>query len=317
MKHKTIMHASWRAAHLALIAAFCAFGCVLTTCRAQEGEQSSRAVEKKDGRVTITENLPDGARLVVVKVGQEPAVAHITLGSGDDKEYEIDAYEPLERVPEVARDAVRDIWDELGEIPKKTIKLEIDTSEAPDAEEWAQRAKSRVLYWYPKVVALLDGEDAVAEIPDDFTIRLVFKPIDYAAGREITVSSKYIKANPGDFGLVIHETTHVAQRYPRVREVWAMEGMTDYIRYFITEPRSKNKWRVDPQRSKYTDSYGTTATFFNWIVEEKDPEFIRKIHRVFRSRQSVERFCEQEYNTTLAELWNEFISSLNTQRDKD
>ena len=89
--------------------------------------------------------------------------------------------------------------------------------------------------------------------------------------------------------------------------------MTDYIRYFITEPRSKNHWGVDPERSKYTDSYGTTATFYDWIVRNKDPEFILKIHRVFRSRQSVEQFCRQEYDTTLEELWNEFISSLTQQ----
>lgn len=295
--------------------------CALAFCHAALSVGASYAQQDgslaNDGRVVIKQVLTNGVALEVVKEGHEPAYAHITLGDSD-VEYQIDAYESLNVIPEQARDAVRAIWQRLGEIPEKTVNIEIDTTEAPEAQEWAERVQSRVQYWYPKVVAMLDGPEAVATIPDDFKIRLVFKPFDgvaYASGREITVSSSYIKRNPKDFGLVIHETTHVAQAYPRVREVWAMEGMTDYIRYFITEPRSKNTWRIDPERSKYTDSYGVTATFYDWIVRNKDPQFIQKIHRVFRSRQSVERFCVEEYDTTMAAMWNEFISSLNSKRD--
>ena len=281
--------------------------------------QEDGAKNDAEQKIVLNKELPDGAGSVeIVKVGQEPALATIKLNGQEPIEF--DAYESLDQAPEVARDVILDAWKALGEIPKKKIKIDVDVTEAPDAKEWAERAKSRVEYWYPKVVEMLDGEEGLNKIPDDFTIRFVFKPFNgvaYAAGREITVSSTYIKRNPKDFGLVIHETTHIAQAYPRVREVWAMEGMTDYVRYFITEPRSKNTWRVDPQRSKYTDSYGVTATFYDWIVRNKDPEFIHKIHRVFRSRQSVEKFCPQEYNTTLAELWNEFISSLTQQTRQD
>ena len=137
--------------------------------------------------VTIEKTLPNGGTVVVKKVGQEAAYATITI---DGKSQEIDAFEPLSQVPEAARAAVEEAWNELGEIPKKTIKVDIDVSDAPDAAEWAERARSRVLYWYPKVVAMLDGEEAVDKIPDDFTIKLIFKDMDgvaYAAGREITV----------------------------------------------------------------------------------------------------------------------------------
>ena len=246
-----------------------------------ESEETRR--EEGDA-IYLSKTLSDGVVVNVVKKGQEPAVAKIEIPGAES----------------VSIDASFDAIDE-----------------APDAQEWAERAKRRVEYWYPRVVEMLDGEEGLANIPDDFKIRLVFKPMDgvaYAAGREITVSSRYIKARPGDFGLVIHETTHVAQAYPRVREVWAMEGMTDWIRYFVTEPRSRNSWRVNPERSKYTDSYGVTATFFEWLVENKDPEFIKKIHKVFRSRQSVEKFVVEEYGKTCQELWDEFIASQEEKR---
>ena len=246
-----------------------------------ESEETRR--EEGDA-IYLSKTLAEGVVVNITKKGQEPAVAKIDIPGAES----------------VSIDASFDAIDE-----------------APDAQEWAERAKRRVEYWYPRVVEMLDGEEGLANIPDDFKIRLVFKPMDgvaYAAGREITVSSRYIKARPDDFGLVIHETTHVAQAYPRVREVWAMEGMTDWIRYFVTEPRSRNSWRVNPERSKYTDSYGVTATFFEWLVENKDPEFIKKIHKVFRSRQSVEKFVVEEYGKTCQELWDEFIASQEEKR---
>lgn len=304
--------------HISAFAAFCAvvaifaFSANVATCAEDEAK-------KDDGKKTFVVKVEENdAEIEFVKVGEEPAVATIRVPG--EKEIVFDAYEPIESAPEFARKPIMDAWKTLGEIPKKKINIEIDVTEAPDAEDWAKRVQSRVEYWYPKVVEMLDGEEGLDKIPDDFKIRLVFKPFNgvaYAAGREITVSSAYIKEHPKDFGLVIHETTHVAQAYPRVREVWAMEGMTDYIRYFVTEPRSKNTWRVDPERSKYTDSYGVTATFYDWIIREKDPEFLHKIHKVFRSRQSVERFCENEYGTPMSALWDEFIASLTTKAGQE
>ena len=267
--------------------------------------------------ITIEKELPSGGKVTINKVGQEAAYAVVEIGG---EKTEIDAFEPLSRVPEEARGVVDEAWNQLGEIPKKTINVEIDVTDAPDALEWAERAKSRVLYWYPKVVALLDGDAAVDKIPEDFTIKLIFKDMDgvaYAAGNEITVSSRYIKRNPKDFGLVVHETTHVAQRYPRCRETWAMEGETDYIRYYITEARTKNHWRIDPEKSKYTDSYGITASFYDWIIRNYDSGFLTKLHRVFRVQGSVERFFVEEYDATCQELWDEFIASLTNQTRQD
>ena len=281
-----------------------AFAFVAAPAPAQDGN-----IPEKE-TVTIEKTLPNGGTVVVKKVGQEAAYATITI---DGKSQEIDAFEPLSQVPEAARAAVEEAWNELGEIPKKTIKVDIDVSEAPDAAEWAERARSRVLYWYPKVVAMLDGEEAVDKIPDDFTIKLIFKDMDgvaYAAGRTITVSTRHIKRNPKDFGLVVHETTHVAQAYPGVRETWAMEGATDYIRYYVTEARSNNHWAINPRTSKYTDSYGVTASFYDWIVRTLDPDFMKKLHRVFRIRGSVELFFVEEYGKSCQELWDEYVASL-------
>ena len=315
----------FRISLLAALAAICVFSLPYPSFGQDDGAQdlkvSSQTLDdgevrtEEPGKTTYEKTLDGDVRVTVVKVGREPAVATIVVPGKDPVEF--DAYEPLETAPEEAREYLASVWDRLGETPKKIVNIEIDTSEAPDAAEWARRAQTRVQYWYPRVVEMLDGQEGLERIPDDFKIRLVFKPIDgvaYAAGREITVSSNYIKRNPRDFGLVIHETTHVAQAYGRVRETWAMEGMTDWIRYFVTEPRSRNHWGVDPERSKYTDSYGVTAAFYNWIVENKDPQFIHKIHKAFRWGGSIELLAREEYHQSLQELWDEYVADMTKEK---
>lgn len=253
--------------------------------------------------------LPEGVSVKFEKTENQPAVAIATV---DGVETRIEAFEPLDKLPESVREYVRAEWTKTGEFPAKTINVEVDVTDAPDAAEWAESAKNRLIYWFPKIVEALDGKDAVAKIPDDYTIRLVFKNMDgvaYAAGREITVSSNWIKKSPNDFGLVVHEATHVVQAYRR-GEFWTTEGIADYVRYYVSEPRSRNHWRIDPERSSYKQGYGIAATFFDWMIREKDPEFLIKLHRALRARKNGEKFFAEEYQTTPDALWKEFVETL-------
>ena len=179
----------FRISLLAALAAVCVY-LKVSSQTLDDGEVRT----EEPGKTTYEKTLDGDVHVTVVKVGREPAVATINVPGKDPVEF--DAYEPLETAPEEAREYLASVWDRLGETPKKIVNIEIDTSEAPDAAEWARRAQTRVQYWYPRVVEMLDGQEGLERIPDDFKIRLVFKPIDgvaYAAGREITVSSNYIK----------------------------------------------------------------------------------------------------------------------------
>lgn len=253
--------------------------------------------------------LPEGVSVKFEKIENQPAVAIATV---DGVETRIEAFESLEKLPEAVREYVRAEWTNTGEFPARTINVEVDVKEAPDAAEWAESAKRRLIYWFPKIVEALDGEDAVVKIPEDYTIRLIFKDMDgvaYAAGRSIVVSSRWIKQRPDDFGLVVHEATHVAQAY-RNGEFWTTEGIADYVRYYVSEPRSRNRWAIDPERSSYKQGYGIAAAFIDWAIREKDPEFLIKLHRSLRVGKSAEKFFAEEYQTTPDALWKEFVETL-------
>ena len=180
-----------------LFSAFAAF-CAVASIFAFSANVATRAedeAKQDEGKKTFVVKVEENdAEIEFVKVGEEPAVATIRVPG--EKEIVFDAYEPIESAPEFARKPITEAWKTLGEIPKKKINIEIDVTAAPDAEEWAKRVQSRVEYWYPKVVEMLDGEEGLNKIPDDFKIRLVFKPFNgvaYAAGREITVPARILK----------------------------------------------------------------------------------------------------------------------------
>src|SRR5437867_9499159 len=89
--------------------------------------------------------------------------------------------------------------------------------------------------------------------------------IAYASGGEIHISAAWVRSHPNDFGMVVHELTHLVQRYPRnPGPGWLVEGIADYVRLHDFEPLLPRP-RIDFTKAKYTDSYKTTAGFLIWL----------------------------------------------------
>src|SRR5262245_19586313 len=94
------------------------------------------------------------------------------------------------------------------------VRVVVDTSDAPETAAWAEKARGLVVKWHPLIADLLKS--------DGFTpsreVKLVFKkemlvPAS-TSGDTISVNAEHVKRHPDDFGMVIHELTHVLQRYP-------------------------------------------------------------------------------------------------------
>lgn len=64
--------------------------------------------------------------------------------------------------------------------------------------------------------------------------------------------------------MLSHELCHVIQSYPNYKAGWLVEGIADYVRFFQFEPETKIA-PPDPKKSKYTDSYRTTAAFLDYV----------------------------------------------------
>ena len=106
------------------------------------------------------------------------------------------------------------------ECDEPAYQVVVDTSDDPERAEWSAKAKTLCETWMPKIAEQL----ASPGFTPPKSVRLIFKKkvqfIASASGDAITFSGEYLKANPDDFGMVIHELTHIIQpvsgREPRL-----------------------------------------------------------------------------------------------------
>src|SRR4051794_21515832 len=137
--------------------------------------------------------------------------------------------------------------------------ITINSSQAPDLAGWLQnQVLPTVQTWYPQIVTNLGGTQ-----PNSFSITISssYTGVAYTSGTSIVLAASYFRSHQSDVGAVVHESVHVAQQC-RSSAGWAVEGNADWFRYYkyqkiqLSKPGSGSSW---------TDGYGTTAYFFEYI----------------------------------------------------
>jgi Peptidase of plants and bacteria len=213
-------------------------------------------------------------------------------------------------------------------VPPRTVeaeggkyRLSIDTSAAPDLTEWADQELVPVLReWYPKIVKLLPSPGF--EAPTRVTIR--FR--EGMGGTPAATGGSRISCNAGWFrrnlkgeakGAVVHEMVHVVQQYGRARRNnrnatrtpgWLVEGIPDYIRWFLYEPETKGAeiTRRNLARARYDGNYRITGNFLNWVTGKYDPEIVPKLNMAAREGRYQEDLWKEYTGKTVQELGAEW-----------
>jgi len=185
----------------------------------------------------------------------------------------------------------------------------MDTAVAPDLSDWANTELAAVVKeWYPKIVKLLpsEGFEPTTNVPIRFRDNMRGTPASAGGGRVNCNADWFRKNLKGEAkGAVVHELVHVVQDYGRARRKnpdaarapgWIVEGIPDYIRWFIYEPQSKGAeiTQRNLSRARFDANYRITANFLNWVVEKYDKQIIPKLNAASR---------EGKYS---AELWREY-----------
>jgi Peptidase of plants and bacteria len=186
------------------------------------------------------------------------------------------------------------------------LKVNIDTTEVPELEGWAEGAKALVEKWHPKAAELLASEGY--KPPNEVT--LVFKKdmkgVAHASGRTITIAANWVIHHPDDKGMVVHELVHVIQSYPPSRAGWLVEGLADWVRFYQFEPETR-LGRPDPNRASYRDGYRTTAMFLDWVRATYDADLIVKLNAALRVGKYRPELFQEATGKSLDDLWAEFI----------
>ncbi|MBI1177089.1 hypothetical protein GC207_06575 [bacterium] len=204
-------------------------------------------------------------------------------------------------------------------------QITIDTTAAPDLTEWADKVlKPVVQTWYPKIITLLPSEGFFA--PE--SVSIVFRPginvPAFTSGHRITCSADWFRENlQGEAaGSVVHELVHVVQQYRRARGSarvpgWLVEGIPDYIRWYLYEPETRGA--EIPSRNlsqaRFDASYRVSANFLNWVVSNYDRDLVRKINAAARDGHYRESIWQNLTGRTVQELGTEWKRALEKMAD--
>ncbi|MBS1706812.1 MAG: hypothetical protein JST40_13165 [Armatimonadetes bacterium] len=193
---------------------------------------------------------------------------------------------------------------------KPSPDIVIDVKTFPQGKAWAEKARDLMVAWYPNICQLLDTKDYKGYKKITLAIEPKISAPAWAAGDRITCSGEWITQHPEDFGMVIHELTHVIQSYPGSEKTpgWLVEGIADYVRWFRFEPEGPRP-KIDYTKSKYTDAYRTTAYFLAWVTSKYDRRIVPMLDGKMRKAEDPIPVFKELSGKTPDELWTEFIAS--------
>ncbi|QDU54309.1 basic secretory protein-like protein [Aeoliella mucimassa] len=189
------------------------------------------------------------------------------------------------------------------------FEITFDTTGAPELRGWVDKVLKPVCQeWYPKIVEMLPSEGY--EAPKKFTIffRNNMDGVAYTMGTEVHCAGVWFSRNlDGEAaGAVVHEMVHVVQQYRSRRNPgWLVEGLCDYIRWFMYED-SAIQPRVNFSRANYDDSYRTTGAFLNYVVSKHGEEIIPKLNAAMRQDKFSNDLWEEYTGKSAPELWEDF-----------
>jgi mannosidase alpha-like ER degradation enhancer 2 len=199
----------------------------------------------------------------------------------------------------------------------RKVSISIDTSAAPELQEWAQTKLAGTLaLWYPQIAAMLPSDSFAAPTH----VNITFKPHPGVAetdGTEVTGNSTWFKSQlEGEaVGAMIHEMVHVVQQYgdrdPEPFPGWLTEGIADYVRFFKFEPDyhgADDVWlkKQNPAKVRFDGAYRQTANFLDWATNKYDPQLVVQLNVLARRGTYSENIWMEKSGKTLVELGREW-----------
>lgn len=202
-------------------------------------------------------------------------------------------------------------------------QITIDSTGSPDLQRWAADELAPVVAkWYPLIVRMLPSQDY--EAPRKVSIRISddIRGVAYTSGDRVSCNGAWFRRNlEGEAkGAVVHELVHVVQQYRGWRRApqearppgWLVEGIPDYIRWFLYEPESGGAL-IGPRRadrSEHDASYRISANFLNWASNNYGASLVPKLNARLRTGKYRASFWEEYTRKPLDELASAWKESL-------
>ncbi len=213
--------------------------------------------------------------------------------------------------------------------PERACAISFNTSQAPELKEWAEQTLAPVLAeWYPRLTNIMTSEGYKA--PAKFSVEIKPMPgVAFTSGTKVVANSNWLQGElKGEaVGALLHEEVHVLQQYGRGRRNnpgahsppgWLVEGIPDYIRWFVYEPQSHgadNIWmsRLRKLDLRYDAGYRTSANFLDYVSQKYDTNIVTKVNAACREHRDTTEVFRQASGKPLAELNEEWAKWVTEQ----
>ncbi len=218
--------------------------------------------------------------------------------------------EALSQYPQVVafpRDAVTETeleWPDLGQ----RLAVTVDTRDAPDLKAFHQTIPEVLRKHYPAMLSILwaEGDPLPSEVR--FQVRPGIDNPAHASGNRIVLSAEWFARNPGDLGCLVHEMSHLVQRYPGFagKPGWLVEGIADYVRY---RAKADDRWTI-PQSyregTSYQNGYGIAAAFLAYLGRHHGDGLVAELNRALKSATYTDQLFQDLTGKSLDDLWEEY-----------
>jgi len=217
-----------------------------------------------------------------------------------------------------------------GEVRREVVEAEggyqitIDTSETPDLTDWAHKDLAPVVrQWYPKLVQMLPsaGYEAPKQVSIVFSASM--NGVAATGGTRVRCAAGWFRQNlQGEAkGAVVHELAHVVQNYGVARRSnpnatrtpgWLVEGICDYIRWFLYEPQSRGAEITSRNiaRARYDGNYRISGNFLNWVTETYCKDLVQRLNAAARAGRYNEDLWKTATGHTVQELGDEWKATM-------
>ena len=168
------------------------------------------------------------------------------------------------------------------------VEFIVDTADAPEMKEWAEKVARECERWYPMINDELQSDGYKPPTEVKLALKSSYDGVAAASDGEIVGSVRYFKTHPDDVGAMFHETTHIVQNYQHGDNPgWLVEGISDYLRFFKYEPGKLGT--INAANAHYNDAYRTSAAFLAFVSEKYDKELVKKLNAIHALRQVFRR----------------------------
>lgn len=271
--------------------------------------------------ITVTSGRPDGSAALSAATlqGSADGAEFVDLATLDEsgKPAAVDSRElrAVRVLSAVERDQpliLREIAIE-SDPPLQTfqypVEVAVNVDDAPEMREWAENTARICERAYPLINQELPSDGFRPPPLITMTLRSRYRGVAATSGTRITGSVRFFTEHPDDVGAMVHEVTHVVQRYQSGdRPGWLVEGIADYVRFFKFEPG--NLGRINPRTARYDGSYRVSAAFLAYLVEKYDADIVRKLNAKLRAGEYTPDIWRELTGKTVEELGEEWRATL-------